>query len=280
MYIIKNSVVLLITVLLRKVSFGMEVIVKKGKIVLCIICTLFILINVGILYKWVKEKNELSKVAGDVETTINGMNEPSKSGMRITYSEGFFYEPVSDAIKEKITNKSYKQNDIIDYSDLRYITVQYIDFNGQTQQGNLITNVQVADDVLAIFKELYDASYQIDKIKLVDEYDADDDLSMEDNNTSCFNYRTVDGQKNLSDHSYGTAIDINPLYNPYVRQGYGDRNVLPVNGVPYVDRDLSFDHKIVKGDICYNAFIKRGWKWGGEWDSPIDYQHFYKEINK
>jgi hypothetical protein len=153
-----------------------------------------------------------------------------------------------------------------------------VDFNNEVCEGKLIVNVQVADDIMEIFKELFDAKYQIEKIKLIDEYDANDDASMEDNNTSAFNFRLIDGQDTISDHSYGIAIDINPLYNPYVRSGFGDRDVLPVNGTVYADRTKDFEHKIVKGDVCYNAFINRGWKWGGEWNSPIDYQHFYKEI--
>lgn len=247
------------------------------KKVICITCMLLIITNICIFLKWKKENDDLKKIDANLNITTYNFGEPT-TGMRITYADGFYYEPISDAIKAKITGKSYKQNDLIDYLDLRYVTVSYIDFNGQIQSGNLIVNVQVADDVVAIFKELYDASYQIDKIKLIDEYDANDDLSMADNNTSCFNFRNVDGQNDLSDHGYGIAIDINPLYNPYVRKGFGDRNVLPVNGAAYANRNQNFEHKIVKGDVCYNAFINRGWKWGGEWDSPIDYQHFYKEI--
>lgn len=67
-----------------------------------------------------------------------------------------------------------------------------------------------------IFHELYLAEYPIERIRLIDEYDGDDTVSMEDNNTSCFNYRVVDGTSSLSKHAYGMAIDINPLYNPYV----------------------------------------------------------------
>ena len=200
-------------------------------------------------------------------------------GIRVTLCDGFYYEPISEALKEYITGKSFQENDIIDYSDLRHVVVQYVDFTGQTREGELIVNVQAADDILAIFKELYDASYPIEKIRLIDEYNADDDASMADNNTSAFNYRTIDGTNALSDHGYGIAVDINPLYNPYVREGFGERNILPVNGSAYADRTASFEHKIVKGDVCYQAFASRGWKWGGDWDSPVDYQHFYKEIN-
>jgi hypothetical protein len=254
------------------------------KIVLIIICGILLVVNIIAFGKIINERKNESDVIDTIEEINNKKNGTDSKTverlkrMRITLADGFYYEPISDDIKAKITNVSYKENDILDYSDLRYVTVKYNDFNGETKSGELIVNVQVADDVLEIFKELYDIGYQIEKIKLIDEYNADDDASMADNNTSAFNFRYIDGTEEISDHSYGIAIDINPLYNPYVRSGYGERDVLPVNGSIYADRTLDFPHKIVKGDACYNAFISRGWKWGGEWSGVLDYQHFYKKI--
>lgn len=255
---------------------------KKIKIIIAIIFLALIVMNGAVIMKLYLEDRNMNLQAGEIpaiETSIpNDSEHETVDGIRVTYAEGFYYEPISDQVKARINGKSYKENNIMDYSDLRLVTVQYIGFDDQAYQGELIVNVQVADDVTAIFKELYDARYQIEKIRLIDEYNADDEASMEDNNTSAFNFRLIEGQETISDHSYGIAVDINPLYNPYVRSGFGERNVLPVNGAVYADRRTDFEHKIVAGDICYNAFISRGWKWGGEWDYPKDYQHFYKEI--
>lgn len=272
---------------------------KSVRILLIVSCVILLVCNVTMLKKLKDEKNNTKAV----DNIINDKNSNSNKGsngnkdsndnqnnndnqgnsgeiskMRITLADGFYYEPISDEIKQRITGKSYKENDKLDYSDLRYIRVKYIDFNGNEQSGELIMNVRVADDILEIFKELYDNRYQIEKMHLIDDYNADDEASMADNNTSAFNYRTIDGTDTISDHGYGIAIDINPLYNPYVRNGFGGRNILPVNGGTYADRNKDFAHKIVSGDICYNAFISRGFKWGGEWDTTKDYQHFYKEI--
>lgn len=191
----------------------------------------------------------------------------------------FYSEPISEKLKEYITGKSYTVNNTITYDDLSHVVVSYVDFNGNTKTGELIVNQKVADDVVNIFKELYEHSYPIEKIRLIDEYGADDDSSMADNNTSAFNYRKIDGTDTLSDHSYGIAIDINPLYNPYVRTNMGDRNVLPPNGEKYADRTLDFPHKITNEDFCCQTFKKYGWQWGGDWVSPIDYQHFYKSLD-
>lgn len=209
-------------------------------------------------------------------TTISTEKDLSE-GLRITYADGFYFEPISDEIKARITGKSYPKNCDYSLDNLRYVKVRYYNFENNIRDGELIVNAAIALDIVEIFKELFDAQYQIEKIKLIDEYDANDDKSMEDNNSSAFCYRVIDGTDILSDHSLGMAIDINPLYNPYVRTEYGDRNILPVNAKEYADRTKNFKHKIEKGDVCYNAFISRGFKWGGEWEGTIDYQHFYKE---
>lgn len=107
---------------------------------------------------------------------------------------------------------------------------------------------------------------------MIDEYSANDELSMSDNNTSSFCYRLVNNTKFISKHSKGLAIDINPLYNPQVK----NNTVYPANGKPYIDRNKNVKGMIKKGDACYNAFILRGWKWGGNWKNVKDYQHFEK----
>ncbi len=109
------------------------------------------------------------------------------------------------------------------------------------------------------------------------DYDASDDWSSSENNTSCFNYRTVAGSNSLSLHARGLAIDINPRDNPMV---YYDENgnieqCLPANGEAYADRSKNFSHKIDKNDLCYQLFMEHGFTWGGNWNAP-DYMHFSK----
>lgn len=212
------------------------------------------------------DKNETDKKK-ETSTSMNNISE-----------KDFYYEPVSPEIEKRITGKSYPEGCDYSLDNLRYVKVMYYNFNNEVESGELIVNKSIAKDIVDIFKELFDSKYQIEKIKLIDEYNASDDASMEDNNTSAFNYRFIDGTEIVSDHSYGLAIDINPLYNPYVRSDFDDRNILPVNASEYADRTKEFKHKIEKGDVCYNAFISRGFLWGGDWNGEtVDYQHFYKE---
>ncbi|HHT96471.1 MAG TPA: M15 family metallopeptidase [Clostridiales bacterium] len=185
----------------------------------------------------------------------------------------FIYKPLTNDIIDKIMDSSYKTNDEIKIEDLSYVQVSYWGFDDKEYIGELIVNKMVAKDIVEIFSELYDAKFPIKKISLIDEYNADDNLSMSDNNTSAFNYRAIVGNEGkLSKHSYGLAIDINPVQNPYLKNGI----ILPKSGAEFLDRGKIEKGMIVEGDVCYNAFVNRGWTWGGEWNSVKDYQHFEK----
>ena len=197
---------------------------------------------------------------------------------RTTYQDGFFYQPITDDIKERIYGLSYKTDCTIPYEDLRYISVKYYDFDNQVQTGEIICNKAVAQDLVEIFYELYCNEYQIDKIRLVDEYQADDDLSCADNNTSCFNFRTVDGTATLSKHAQGLAIDINPFQNPYVTYPNGKERISPAGSEPYADRSSGLPHIITENDLCYRLFTAHGFTWGGHWKTLKDYQHFQKAL--
>ena len=170
----------------------------------------------------------------------------------------------------------------VSYDDLRYLSVLYYDFNGEVQTGELICNKGIVQDFVEIFYELYQNEYQIEKIRLIDEYQGDDTASMADNNTSCFNYRVVDGTSSLSKHALGCAIDINPFYNPYVvfnRNGSGETYISPPGSEIYADRSKEFPYKIDENDLCYKLFKEHGFVWGGDWNSCKDYQHFQKTVD-
>ncbi len=189
----------------------------------------------------------------------------------------FYYEPLSEEIINKITGISYVENEHITLDELRYVHLLHYNFDGEVTEGELICNEAIAQDLLEIFYELYQAEYQIESVKLIDEYNGDDTASMEANNTSCFNYRVVDGTTKLSKHAYGLAIDINPFYNPYmVFQSDGSTYISPKGSEAYADRNSDFPHKIDENDLCYKLFTEHGFTWGGTWNSCKDYQHFQK----
>ena len=153
--------------------------------------------------------------------------------------------------------------------DLRYVTVTHRGFDGVDRQGELVVHADAADAMVTVFHALFDAGYPVRSMRLVDDFGASDDDSMAADNTSAFNCRAITGGSEWSEHAYGRAIDLNPVENPYVRGS----SVAPDEGRAYADRPDS-PGVIHAGDEVVRAFASVGWLWGGDWDSPIDYQHF------
>lgn len=189
----------------------------------------------------------------------------------------FTSSEITDRIFDHIKGKSFGPGCTTPRASLRYITVLHVDIDGNTRLGEMICHKSISDDLLDIFRNLYNAGYPIERMVLIDEYNADDEASMAANNSSSFNFRRISGSKKLSKHSRGMAVDINPLYNPYVRtRSDGKKSIAPKSGKPYADRSSTFPYKIQKGDLCYNEFIRHGFRWGGDWRKSKDYQHFEK----
>lgn len=198
----------------------------------------------------------------------------SGTAKKETAKKDFYQTKITKKIWKRIQGKSYKSNCTVPKKELRYLHVLHKDKDGNVLEGEMICNVKIADKLLKIFRKLYKESYPIEKIRLIDEYDADDEASMEDNNSSCFNFRFISHTKKVSKHGLGMAVDINTLYNPYVKTVNGKEVVEPVTGKKYTDRSKKFAYKIEKGDLCYRLFKKYGFEWGGDWKSVKDYQHF------
>ena len=190
----------------------------------------------------------------------------------------FHISEIDAEIFKRIDGKSYKKNCPLPLSELRYLRLLHKDFNGRTQTGELICNEKIAAALVDIFQKLYAENYPIEKIRLIDEYDADDELSMRDNNSSCFNFRYVSFTNRISLHGYGLAVDINPLYNPYIKTVDGKKIIAPDNSADFEDREKIFPYKITEDDLCCKLFAAHGFLWGGR-DLPEekDYQHFYIE---
>jgi hypothetical protein len=156
---------------------------------------------------------------------------------------------------------------------LAYLELPFVDFDGRRQVGEMIVAADVADDILSVFERLAETGFPIQRMELVHNYDGDDGRSMDANNTSAFNCRRVTGGRRLSEHSYGRAIDINPVQNPYVRRG----KVQPRAGRAYDSPSERLRKRlgvIRSNEVVTEAFARIGWKWGGYWRSLKDYQHF------
>ena len=186
-----------------------------------------------------------------------------------------------DNLHRRIDGKSYRDNPYVPLSSLRYLKMPHYNFDGRIQVGEMIVNKDIQDDVISIFKELFRSGYQIQSIYLIDNYwtgdaETSDSASIDENNTSAFCYREISGGGNLSNHAYGRAIDINPQQNPYVSYSSGSPKWEHSNANDYIKRDTGLPHVITHEDLAYKLFAKHGFRWGGDWNNPKDYQHFDK----
>jgi poly-gamma-glutamate synthesis protein (capsule biosynthesis protein) len=160
------------------------------------------------------------------------------------------------------------------WSDLRYLQMTYVGFDGKTHTGEMVVHASHARAVTEVFRQVYDARWPIRGMRLVDDY-GDDDRSMAANNTSGYNCRRVAGTDSWSAHAYGAAIDVNPVQNPDVTGS----SIGPPAGRRFalIDRSAGAHvpaGTIRAGDVVVSAFAGIGWEWGGTWSKSKDYQHF------
>ncbi len=177
------------------------------------------------------------------------------------------------AMAERMRQWSWRPGCPVDIAELVHLRISHWGRDGAVHPGDLIVHREVAAEVLEIFRALFERKFPIEKMRLIDDYQGDDDRSMADNNTSGFNCRPVPGKPLVfSKHSYGRAVDLNPLWNPMV---VGE-TVVPAAGAAFAKRGQPLPGVLRKGDPAVSAFVSRGWTWGGDWIAMKDYQHFQK----
>lgn len=174
--------------------------------------------------------------------------------------------PIDDDVRARMTH-SWRPGCPVPLRDLRYVTVSFVGFGGNSRRGELVVHRAHAASMVSVFERLYEARFPIRRMRLVDEYEGDDDASMAANNTSAFNCRYKSRTTTWSEHAYGKAIDLNPVQNPYVYRGVAD----PPAGQKYVDRSPLRKGMVTRGVRKHFAAV--GWEWGGHWVVK-DYQHF------
>lgn len=194
--------------------------------------------------------------------------------------ESHFYaacQSITPQIKDRMLY-TWHENAPIPLNDLRHLVISHYDFEGNIKQGELVIHKYTVNDLIEIFEQLFQERFPIHSMKLVDEFEGSDDASMEANNSSAFYARRVAGTSRWSNHSWGCAIDINPVQNPFSKETF----FCPKNGERFLDRTLNESGMITKESLIYHLFKERGWQWGGECfferDGTIDRHHFQKII--
>lgn len=197
----------------------------------------------------------------------------------------FFKSLLTDSLKnDMIKKKIWSRECPVSMERLNLLTVSYVDFEKKEHNnGNIMVLDVVADNVLEIFKVLFEYKFPINSLKLINDYNGNDDKSMEANNSSAFNFRKILSTNDVSIHSYGLAIDINPLQNPYLINNYTPKKtnvaVYPPQGMEYINR-INIRKGMVESNLnnklnVVSLFKQNGFSiWGGEWNEPIDLHHF------
>ncbi len=166
---------------------------------------------------------------------------------------------------------------MVSFTDLRYLHILHYDFEGNPIEGELVCNSAIAQDLMEIFYQLYQNEYRLGSVLLIDEFDGNPDAAREANNSYCFYYDAAQETTTASKHSYGLAVDINPLYNPHITyEESGATGISPPSASSYADRNQDFAYKIDENDLCYKLFTQYGFTWGGNRNNEKNYSHFQK----
>lgn len=188
--------------------------------------------------------------------------------------------PIGSTIENRmIKGKSWHRGCPVALRDLRYIRVDYYDFDGVSRSGELIMHREAAGDIVKIFARLYEAGYPVRQMRLVSDFGGSDWQSIDADNTSAFNCRRATGSKKWSKHAYGRAIDLNPIENPYISKS---GHIAHKASLKYRKRvhhnhfSPSDSALLLENDKAVKIFKSYGWKWGGDWQGVKDYQHFVK----
>ncbi len=236
-------------------------------------------------------------------------------------SNGFFAVAATiptEVETRMLETRSWRTGCPVPISDLAYLMTRYWGFDGKPHYGELVIHAGLSGFYLDLLKFMYETQFPIQRMQLIDDYGADDDQSMAADNTSAFNCRDITGKPGVfSKHSYGGAIDINPLENPYItaapdalksrgwdggsnkadflrklgivgtsptdvfcRQTPSNCKILPPEAVSYTDRSTSRPGMLLENTPVVEQFKKKGFDWGGEWTDRIDYQHFEYDCGK
>lgn len=169
-----------------------------------------------------------------------------------------------------LARSSWGEGCPVSQDELTYLTLSHYGFDGRFHTGEMIVNTSVAEDVVDVFRQLHEARFPIEQMRVIAAEEIDAHPTGDGNDTTSFVCRPAVGSSSWSQHAYGLAVDINPFHNPYVK---GDL-VLPELASSYLDRADVRPGMIVEGDVVTRAFDAIGWGWGGRWGSLDDWMHF------
>ncbi|MFL6028308.1 MAG: M15 family metallopeptidase [Friedmanniella sp.] len=168
--------------------------------------------------------------------------------------------------------KTYRKGCPVGPSKLRTVTMNFYGRDRKMHRGVLIVRKDLVTEIKRGFTKAMNARFPVAKMNNPNVYGGNDPKQMAANNTSGFNCRKVVGNPYAqSPHSYGIAIDVDTVQNPY-RDARG--KWWPANGRSYIDRTpLRFGMLDTKSALT-RQLRSDDFFWGGLWYPGRDYQHF------
>ncbi|HLF61780.1 MAG TPA: M15 family metallopeptidase [Acidimicrobiia bacterium] len=185
-------------------------------------------------------------------------------------SDEHFRSSIGPIPPDVLARSSWVPECPVTVDELAYLTVSHYGFDGRFHTGEIIVNLDFAEEVVEVFRLMHEARFPIEQIRVITKEEIDAPPTGDWNDTTSFVCRPAVGSISWSQHAYGLAIDVNPFHNPYLN---GDL-VLPELASTYTDREDVRPGMITDGDVVVEAFADMGWGWGGNWDTLKDWMHF------
>jgi D-alanyl-D-alanine carboxypeptidase/Bacterial Ig domain len=185
---------------------------------------------------------------------------------------------VSGPLRSRDVPYSYRSGCPVAPSGLRRITTNRFTYSHLVARGSVVVRAGAVSDIVTVFRAAFGARFPVRSMRPADAFYAggrrtptqSDVAAMRADNTSAFNCRPVTGNPyRVSQHSYGNAIDINTVRNPYV---VGSR-VYPGFAGTYLNRSHVRPGMLTRRGVVATKMRQLGWPWGARWSHP-DYQHF------
>lgn len=102
--------------------------------------------------------------AGAARSEVYSLKSGSIVHVDSTKGKDYFYVYTikqGDAVYKRIAGKSFKTSGRMPLSDLRYLKVLYVGFDGKTHVGEIIVNRKIVNKTKAVFLQLYRKKYPV-----------------------------------------------------------------------------------------------------------------------
>ncbi|MDN4476884.1 M15 family metallopeptidase [Demequina sp. SYSU T00192] len=217
-----------------------------------------------------KQDNDLGKAVATPKELRDRRLEPRPGAYPDPEDDAWFVE-ISAIPDDVLARSSWREECPVEPEDLAYIVMPFWGFDLQPHTGEMITSAAHAEEVAAVFEQMYVREFPIEEMRVTTWDEVRGDHTGDLNVTISFECRKVTGGYDVwSEHASGLAIDINPFHNPWVRDGY----VFPELAGAYRDREWLRPGMIETQRQIIRDFAAAGWEWGGTWTDLDDWMHF------